>query len=140
MALFRSCPCALALPWSLGYRRRLRYRLTYHSVKKHSARKGPVRTDEQPLFLVDRLSPPDAMGPGLSAALASRHAGGERRAKGGCAAARFHGAAFQLSRGRRRRRARRTRAAARSEENTSELQSIMRNSYAVLCFKKKTQT
>src|SRR3546814_3477210 len=27
----------------------------------------------------------------------------------------------------------------RSEENTSELQSIMRNSYAVLCLKKKKQ-
>src|SRR3546814_5876910 len=28
--------------------------------------------------------------------------------------------------------------AERSEENTSELQSLMRNSYAVLCLKKKT--
>src|SRR3546814_9098239 len=28
----------------------------------------------------------------------------------------------------------------RSEEHTSELQSLMRISYAVLCFKKKTQT
>src|SRR3546814_8184504 len=27
----------------------------------------------------------------------------------------------------------------RSEENTSELQSLMRNSYAVLCLKKKTE-
>src|SRR3546814_8518850 len=27
----------------------------------------------------------------------------------------------------------------RSEEHTSELQSLMRNSYAVFCFKKKTQ-
>src|SRR3546814_5438326 len=27
----------------------------------------------------------------------------------------------------------------RSEEHTSELQSLMRNSYAVLCLKKKTQ-
>src|SRR3546814_7151311 len=27
----------------------------------------------------------------------------------------------------------------RSEEHTSELQSLMRNSYAVLCFKKKTR-
>src|SRR3546814_13699255 len=98
MALFRSCPCALALPWRIGNRRRLRYRLTYHRVKKHSARKGPVRTDEQPLFLVDRLSPPDAMGPGLSAALASRHAGGASRAKGGCADARFHGAALDARR------------------------------------------
>src|SRR3546814_11953396 len=103
MALFMSCPAALALPWRIGNRRRLRYRLTYHSVKKHSARKGPVRTDEQPLFLVDRLSPPDAMGPGLSAALASRHAGGERRAQGGGTDALFHWEAFQLTRGRRRR-------------------------------------
>src|SRR3546814_9119028 len=29
---------------------------------------------------------------------------------------------------------------ARSEEHTSELQSLMRNSYAVLCLKKKQQT
>src|SRR3546814_2316591 len=28
----------------------------------------------------------------------------------------------------------------RSEEHTSELQSLMRNSYAVFCFKKKTPT
>src|SRR3546814_4300340 len=28
----------------------------------------------------------------------------------------------------------------RSEENTSELQSLMRNSYAVLCLKKKNKT
>src|SRR3546814_5042427 len=28
----------------------------------------------------------------------------------------------------------------RSEEHTSELQSLMRNSYAVFCLKKKTQT
>src|SRR3546814_8776139 len=30
-------------------------------------------------------------------------------------------------------------AASRSEEHTSELQSLMRNSYAVFCLKKKTQ-
>src|SRR3546814_8913329 len=36
-----------------------------------------------------------------------------------------------------RTRARRTRAAWRSEEHTSELQSLMRNSYAVFCLKKK---
>src|SRR3546814_2895479 len=30
-------------------------------------------------------------------------------------------------------------ADARSEEHTSELQSLMRNSYAVFCLKKKTQ-
>src|SRR3546814_1751729 len=30
--------------------------------------------------------------------------------------------------------------ALRSEEHTSELQSLMRNSYAVFCLKKKTQT
>src|SRR3546814_9962739 len=38
------------------------------------------------------------------------------------------------------RRARRGRdgEAARSEEHTSELQSLMRNTYAVLCLKKKT--
>src|SRR3546814_10908375 len=32
------------------------------------------------------------------------------------------------------------RFSARSEEHTSELQSLMRNSYAVFCLKKKTQT
>src|SRR3546814_1105178 len=32
------------------------------------------------------------------------------------------------------------RAAPRSEEHTSELQSLMRSSYAVFCLKKKTQT
>src|SRR3546814_2932780 len=32
------------------------------------------------------------------------------------------------------------RQAERSEEHTSELQSLMRNSYAVFCLKKKTQT
>src|SRR3546814_10326548 len=32
------------------------------------------------------------------------------------------------------------RVAARSEEHTSELQSLMRISYAVFCLKKKTQT
>src|SRR3546814_6401182 len=31
-------------------------------------------------------------------------------------------------------------ALARSEEHTSELQSLMRNSYAVFCLKKKTHT
>src|SRR3546814_1971175 len=34
---------------------------------------------------------------------------------------------------------RRRRRPARSEEHTSELQSLMRNSYAVFCLKKKTQ-
>src|SRR3546814_9894923 len=32
------------------------------------------------------------------------------------------------------------RGAKRSEEHTTELQSLMRNSYAVFCLKKKTQT
>src|SRR3546814_3214655 len=32
-----------------------------------------------------------------------------------------------------------TKAAVRSEEHTSELQSLMRNSYAVFCLKKKEQ-
>src|SRR3546814_2804828 len=41
-------------------------------------------------------------------------------------------------RGRRSRRARRVRARRRSEEHTSELQSLMRISYAVFCLKKKT--
>src|SRR3546814_8620688 len=34
----------------------------------------------------------------------------------------------------------RDRGMARSEEHTSELQSLMRNSYAVLCLKKKNKT
>src|SRR3546814_4090976 len=33
-----------------------------------------------------------------------------------------------------------TRATARSEEHTSELQSLMRNSYAVFCLQKKSKT
>src|SRR3546814_5028510 len=39
-----------------------------------------------------------------------------------------------------RRRAAWLAAGARSEEHTSELQSLMRNSYAVLCLKKKNHT
>src|SRR3546814_7387834 len=35
---------------------------------------------------------------------------------------------------------RRRNSASRSEEHTSELQSLMRNSYAVFCLKKKKQT
>src|SRR3546814_5824521 len=38
------------------------------------------------------------------------------------------------------RRAMRSRRTIRSEEHTSELQSLMRISYAVFCLKKKTQT
>src|SRR3546814_9772712 len=37
-------------------------------------------------------------------------------------------------------RSSRTMATSRSEEHTSELQSLMRISYAVFCLKKKTQT
>src|SRR3546814_6441287 len=54
--------------------------------------------------------------------------------------------AVKPDRRRRRVRASRTRQPARvwrarprSEEHTSELQSLMRNSYAVFCLKKKTQ-
>src|SRR3546814_9658409 len=39
-----------------------------------------------------------------------------------------------------RRHAASNRAACRSEEHTSELQSLMRNSYAVFCLKKKKKT
>src|SRR3546814_9825294 len=39
-----------------------------------------------------------------------------------------------------RRRGRDTGGLMRSEEHTSELQSLMRNSYAVFCLKKKTTT
>src|SRR3546814_5147041 len=51
-------------------------------------------------------------------------------------------AAQQRRRGQRARRRRRGRAGAadRSEEHTSELQSLMRISYAVFCLKKKKQT
>src|SRR3546814_6831199 len=45
-------------------------------------------------------------------------------------------AAIVLARGRPFRRCRRS---SRSEEHTSELQSLMRISYAVFCLKKKTQ-
>src|SRR3546814_5827805 len=49
---------------------------------------------------------------------------------------------LHLGAGERRAAGRRTRlrAAARSEEHTSELQSLMRNSYAVFCLKKKKKT
>src|SRR3546814_4758293 len=42
-----------------------------------------------------------------------------------------------LERGRLRRASERENGSTRSEEHTSELQSLMRTSYAVLCFKKK---
>src|SRR3546814_6446447 len=45
--------------------------------------------------------------------------------------------ALQATRGQRQEAARRL---GRSEEHTSELQSLMRNSYAVLCLKKKQTT
>src|SRR3546814_10204028 len=45
----------------------------------------------------------------------------------------FSSAAAELERGRHR-----PRSCARSEEHTSELQSLMRNSYAVFCLKQKT--
>src|SRR3546814_10674722 len=76
--------------------------------------------DGQPLFLVDRLSPSDDVGPGISAAVAARHARGQRGAKGRRADARLHGTPVR-----------------RSEEHPSELQSLMRISYAVFCLKKK---
>src|SRR3546814_10267045 len=44
------------------------------------------------------------------------------------------------ARRRTRYRARRNRGSARSEEHTSELQSLMRISYAVFCLKKKKTT
>src|SRR3546814_4228765 len=47
------------------------------------------------------------------------------------------GHALPRPRGQRPRQARRLRAAVRSEEHTSELQSLMRISYAVFCLKKK---
>src|SRR3546814_3657941 len=54
-------------------------------------------------------------------------------------AARAHPAEFAAIAGRRRdaQRARRLSPAWRSEEHTSELQSLMRISYAVFCLKKK---
>src|SRR3546814_1094882 len=60
----------------------------------------------------------------------SRRAGPSRGAADSCAAP----PAGSPGRGRRRRRGRR---GARSEEHTSELQSLMRISYAVFCLKKK---
>src|SRR3546814_6289573 len=49
------------------------------------------------------------------------------------------GLAYRLSRLRRWRQARRTDDRRRSEEHTSELQSLMRISYAVFCLKKKKE-
>src|SRR3546814_3140059 len=48
------------------------------------------------------------------------------------------GAGFTAAAPRRAPDHRRSRAYGRSEEHTSELQSLMRNSYAVFCLKKKT--
>src|SRR3546814_2952752 len=59
----------------------------------------------------------------------ARHAEGRRRGK--CAAG--------CHPDRRARRERRARGLPRSEEHTSELQSLMRISYAVFCLKKKTK-
>src|SRR3546814_2550456 len=56
------------------------------------------------------------------------------------AAAWLHDKTYFAPRGsRRRRRPRRLRQLGRSEEHTSELQSLMRISYAVFCLKKKKQ-
>src|SRR3546814_10220769 len=69
----------------------------------------------------------------------SLHAGpadaGRGRAVVGCGVRRRHAPARLLERG--RPAASPGTACARSEEHTSELQSLMRNSYAVLCLKKK---
>src|SRR3546814_1150105 len=51
-----------------------------------------------------------------------------------------HGRQIRLSDRRDRRRRAHGRDRHRSEEHTSELQSLMRISYAVFCLKKKTQT
>src|SRR3546814_2916604 len=67
-----------------------------------------------------------------SAIFARRHKGGQWRAT------LAHGAAVQCRRGGGNPAADRTLPAARSEEHTSELQSLMRISYAVFCLKNKT--
>src|SRR3546814_2589825 len=99
-------------------RARLRSRLTDPSVRKPKLFERMTTRDGQPLFLVDRLSPSDDMGSGFRAAVAPRHVCRQRGAKGRRTDARLHG---------------------RSEEHTSELQSLMRISYAVFCLKKKTK-
>src|SRR3546814_1092510 len=58
-----------------------------------------------------------------------------RRPQTGASRARWQGAGDRLRR--RRHREGRGRDRGRSEEHTSELQSLMRNSYAVFCLKKK---
>src|SRR3546814_3955696 len=60
--------------------------------------------------------------------------GGARRSE-----RRVRGPARPADRERRQRGAARRRGEARSEEHTSELQSLMRISYAVFCLKKKRQ-
>src|SRR3546814_9052273 len=65
---------------------------------------------------------------GLSAAVAEVDQGGDR-------VLRHHAAAGAVGRGERAER-----DASRSEEHTSELQSLMRISYAVFCLKKKKNT
>src|SRR3546814_9544090 len=69
-----------------------------------------------------------------SDAAAARHGAGRPQRWPGLAACR-RGTAGRPRRGRDRRS--RGRHCARSEEHTSEIQSIMRISYAVLCLKKK---
>src|SRR3546814_7198629 len=77
------------------------------------------------------------------AADADAHADAAGAAAGRAAAAGHRPAGRSDRAGRRRRRAQRLRAQAaydvhkRSEEHTSELQSLMRISYAVFCLKKK---
>src|SRR3546814_10390092 len=88
-------------------RARLRLRLTDPSVRKPKLFERMTTRDGQPLFLVDRLSPSDDMGSGISAAVAPRHVRRQRGAKG-----------------------RRTDARLKSEEHTSEVQTLMRISSA----------
>src|SRR3546814_2044453 len=68
---------------------------------------------------------------------------GQHGRKGGVARERFRllsAAREESSRIMSRRPPRRWREPGRSEEHTSELQSLMRNSYAVFCLQKKTTT
>src|SRR3546814_1345150 len=80
-----------------------------------------------------------AVGTALYRAAAEAGAVARQRRLGGAAACR-PAAASAVGPGRRFRRGGAADAAQRSEEHTSELQSLMRISYAVFCLKKKKHT
>src|SRR3546814_1567890 len=74
------------------------------------------------------------------AMFAHRHSDGKEQFDRALAAMRHHESVLALGRDGRGAERFTTRSMMRSEEHTSELQSLMRTSYAVFCLKKKTNT